>query len=134
MKKREFLQILGATSIAMVAGSVIKAQEQTAIQKSKDEEWHNDPENKHTPIVKVKREGDIATVEFNVVKHPQNSDHYIDGVELRDENKAIIFKANILPVIGVSIVECQLKLAVGTKLTALSHCNKHGYYQAPVVL
>jgi desulfoferrodoxin (superoxide reductase-like protein) len=138
MKKREFLKILGVTSVAVVAASQLKASdEKTEVVKKvevKAEEWKSEPENKHTPIVKVTREGDVSTLTIDVTKHPQTADHYIDGIEIRDENKAKIFSSSIAAVGGVSIVTCQLKLAVGTKLTALSHCNKHSYYQAPVVL
>ncbi len=136
MKKREFLKILGATSVATLVAVNVKSSDSKVEEKAKDagEEWHDDPEDKHTPIVTVAREGDISTVTINVSKHPQTAEHFIDGVELRDEKKAKIFTSTIIPVSGVSIVVCKLKLPVGTKLTALSHCNKHGYYQAPVVL
>lgn len=133
MKKREFLQIVGTTAVVMAATPMLTAQEKT-VEAPKEEEWKNEPENKHTPVVKVTREGEVATVTIDVSKHPQSAEHYIDGVELRDEKKAKIFTATILPVTGVSVVVCQLKLAAGTKLTALSHCNKHGIYQAPVTL
>ena len=138
MKKREFLKILGVTSVAVVAASHIKASdekvEETKKAAPKAEEWKNEPDNKHTPIVKITREGDVSTLTIDVTKHPQTAEHFIDGIEIRDENKAKIFSSSISAVGGVSIVTCQLKLAVGTKLTALSHCNKHAYYQAPVVL
>lgn len=136
MKKREFLKILGATSVAAFVATNVKASDSKPEEKPAEavEEWKNDPEDKHSPVVTVTREGDVSTVTINVSKHPQTAEHFIDGVELRDDKKAKIFTATILPVSGVSIVVCKLKLAAGTKLTALSHCNKHGYYQAPVVL
>ena len=138
MKKREFLKILGVSSIAVVAASHLKASDEKTDEVKKEEpkaeEWKLEPENKHHPIVKVTREGDISTITVDVTKHPQTADHYIDGIEIRDANKVKIFSATISAVGGVSTATCQLKLAVGTKLTALSHCNKHGYYQAPVVL
>ena len=138
MKKREFLKILGVTSVAVVAASQLSASDQKTeeVKKAepKAEEWKNEPDDKHTPIVKVSREGDVSTLTIDVSKHPQTAEHFIDGIEIRDENKAKIFSSSITAVSGVSIVTCKLKLAVGTKLTALSHCNKHSYYQAPVVL
>lgn len=136
MKKREFLKIIGVTSVATLVATNVKASDSKQEAKAPEavEEWKNDPEDKHTPIVTVVREGDISTITINVSKHPQTAEHFIDGVELRDEKKAKIFSSTIIPVSGVSIVVCKLKLPVGTKLTALSHCNKHGIYQAPVVL
>lgn len=138
MKKREFLKILGVSSIAVVAASHLKASdektEEVKKEEPKGEEWKLEPEDKHSPVVKVTREGDISTISINTTKHPQSAEHFIDGIELRDANKVKVFSATISAVSGVSTVVCQLKLPVGTKLTALSHCNKHGYYQAPVVL
>lgn len=139
MKKREFLKILGVTSVAAVAATQLrasdgKANEESKKEEPKGEEWKNDPTDKHSPIVKVTREGDISTITIDVTKHPQTAEHFIDGIEIRDANKAKIFSATILAVSGVSTAVCQLKLPVGTKLTALSHCNKHGYYQAAIVL
>lgn len=134
MKKREFLKILGVTSIAAVATSQLKSFDEKKEEAKAEEEWKNDPQDKHSPVVKVTREGEVSTITIDVTKHPQSAEHFIDGVELRDANKVKVFTATITPVSGVSSVICQLKLPVGTKLTALSHCNKHGYYQAPVVL
>lgn len=139
MKKREFLKILGVTSVAAVAATQLKASDEKVAEEpkkeeAKGEEWKNEPDNKHSPVVKVTREGDVSTITVDVTKHPQTAEHYIDGIEIRDANKAKIFSATISAVGGVSTAVCQLKLPVGTKLTALSHCNKHGYYQAPVVL
>ena len=141
MEKREFLKIMGATAISVAVAPYLVAQEKDveiakyAEGKPKEEAmkvWKTEPEDKHTPVVKVTREGEVAVVSINVTKHPQSESHFIDRVELWSDK--LIFASDIMPVLGVSDVVCRLKLPADTKLTAVSHCNKHGYYQSPVTL
>lgn len=125
MNKREFLKLAGAASVASLVVTGLRAEEKHA-----DAEWKNEPEDKHSPRVSASREGDVVEIKIDVTKHPQTAEHFIDEVCVHDENKALLFSAKILPVTGVSQVLCKLKVAEGTKLIAVSHCNKHGFYRA----
>ncbi len=126
MNKREFLKLAGAASVMTVVATGLRADPK----KVTEEEWHLDPEDKHTPVVSFVRTGDLVEIKMDVTLHPQTAEHFIDEVRVHDEKRAVLFSSVILPVTGVSYVVCKLKAAEGTKLTAVSHCNKHGVYRA----
>ncbi|PCJ62220.1 MAG: hypothetical protein COA79_03940 [Planctomycetota bacterium] len=131
MKKREFLKFMGVATASLVASGTLMASK-----KKKDTagKWKNDAGNKHTPVVKTTRSGDTVKLELDTTKHPQSEDHFIDYLEVYSSDKKKLFSAKIDSKSGVSKVSCHLKLAKGTKVYAVSHCNKHDYYQREVTV
>ena len=83
--------------------------------------------NKHMPVVTSERRGEDAVVSFTV-KHPQGAAHHIMNVRLFDENRVEIASVDFSPTLSTPQASMSLRLPAGTKLYAVSNCNKHGLW------
>lgn len=92
----------------------------------------DDFQKKHTPYVEALRMGDIVKVTVKVghyVSHPNQPDHFIEWIMLYVGDSPIA-RFDLSPVVVDPEVTTTLRLDVGTKITAMEHCNLHGLWAA----
>ena len=79
---------------------------------------------KHVPV--FKQESDILTVKVGSVAHPMEESHYIEWIEVIDDNGRVL-KKFLKP--GES-PEAQFCINTKNKLTVREYCNIHGLWKA----
>ncbi|MCD6337820.1 MAG: hypothetical protein J7M29_00360 [Verrucomicrobia bacterium] len=136
INRREALKKVAVVGTAAAAAGAVAAKAQADVYNFANEEdqvevvggWLTSKKgNKHMPIVKVEREGDIATIAVEV-KHPQGAMHHIEAVHLYDEDRLLIASAYFHPERSKPKATFALRVPQGAKLLAVGDCNLHGLW------
>lgn len=77
---------------------------------------------KHVPVIEVSDEGILVNV--GSVDHPMTEDHYIEWIELLNEDK--VYRVHLTPTSSPKACFPTLKGAV----QARAYCNLHGLWKA----
>lgn len=83
--------------------------------------------NKHMPAVSSTRDGKLVTVTLEV-KHPQGASHHISDVRVYDEDRIEVARSSFSPTLSKPSTTMTFSMEPGTKLFAVSDCNKHGLW------
>lgn len=83
---------------------------------------------KHIPVVDVKRDGEVAVITVNVLKHPQTAEHHISTFKIYTAERIEITRCELDPVMSVLETTFFLKIPEGTDLIATTDCNIHGLW------
>jgi len=90
--------------------------------------WLSDTEgDKHIPVVTSARRGDEVDVTIEV-KHPQGAAHHVSNVRVYDAERIEVATADFHATLSTPRATMTLRVAAGTKLYAVSDCNKHGLW------
>ena len=130
LPRRNILKAAAATALGATLASSASAQDRRAASGEPKEwgGWLMSPSgNKHMPVVTTERHGEEALVNF-VVKHPQGAEHHISNVRIYDKNRLEIATAEFNPTLSTPKASMTLRVAAGTKLFAVTNCNKHGLW------
>ena len=83
---------------------------------------------KHIPVVDVTRDGDVAAIRVNVLKHPQTAEHHISTFKIYTAERIEITRCDLNPLTSVPEATFFLKVPEGTDLIATTDCNIHGLW------
>lgn len=129
LPRRKILKAAAATAFGGALASTASAA--NFAQESGPEEWGgwfmSSAGNKHMPAVSVSRREDEVDVTLEV-KHPQGAGHHISNVRVYTEERIEIATAEFNATLSTPRAQMTLRVAKGTKLYAVSNCNKHGLW------
>jgi|FLOH01.1.fsa_nt_gi desulfoferrodoxin-like iron-binding protein len=126
MNRRNLLKGAAAVAFGGLLSTESSAQDPSGPQEWGG--WFTDAAgNKHMPVVKVTREGEESTVVIDV-PHVQNAAHHISYVRVYTENRIEVASAEFNTTLSTPRATMTLRLPAGTKLFAVSDCNKHGIW------
>ena len=104
------------------------------INKPKDMNNLTDLEKKHLPIIECPdtvKKGEPFKVTIHVgkqLKHPNESTHFIEWIELLAED-LFISRVDLEPVVGIPKVTLTISLNESHMLKARERCNIHGIWE-----
>ncbi|HEX9092966.1 MAG TPA: desulfoferrodoxin family protein [Coriobacteriia bacterium] len=90
----------------------------------------SDFEKKHTPFVTLEPMGNKVRISVEVgheVPHPNGTDHYITSIEVYT-GPVPLARFYFTPVTAYPVVSVVAALPAGTVITAVGHCNLHGFW------
>lgn len=130
LPRRKILKVAAATALGATLVGESQAQDSQPAT-SNPEEWGgwfmSAAGNKHMPVVTMVRNGDEVDLTLEI-KHPQGAAHHISNVRIYDENRIEVATAQFNATLSTPRASMTLRLAAGTKLFAVSNCNKHGLW------
>ena len=95
-----------------------------------------DFEKKHTPHIEVEQIDGTVRITVTVghyVAHPNQSDHFIQWIELQVDGNPIA-RFDLSPVAVMPSVSAVLALDAGTTVRAVSYCNLYGLWAAETIV